>query len=82
MGHVLCGAQLRLISEINDLTILGQVFGAFTSVWGIILLVFLPDTPASATFLKQDQKIIAVKRVAGNRVDRLPLAFPPQLTFV
>ncbi|CAD6574935.1 MAG: hypothetical protein TREMPRED_001252 [Tremellales sp. Tagirdzhanova-0007] len=43
------------------------VFGAFTSVWGIILLVFLPDTPASATFLKQDQKIIAVKRVAGNR---------------
>ncbi|WWD21335.1 hypothetical protein CI109_105819 [Kwoniella shandongensis] len=42
-------------------------FGSFTSLWGIYLLIFLPDSPASARFLSQDQKIIAVKRVAQNR---------------
>ncbi|KAK8844009.1 hypothetical protein IAR55_006802 [Kwoniella newhampshirensis] len=42
-------------------------FGSFTSLWGIYLLIFLPDSPASARFLTEDQKIIAVKRVAQNR---------------
>ncbi|WWC91150.1 uncharacterized protein L201_006091 [Kwoniella dendrophila CBS 6074] len=43
------------------------VFGCFTAVWGIVILLFLPDTPASAKFLTQDQKIVAIKRVAENR---------------
>ncbi|WVQ81140.1 hypothetical protein IAT38_003262 [Cryptococcus sp. DSM 104549] len=44
------------------------VFGSFTSLWGIYLLIFLPDSPASARFLNKQQKIIAVKRVARNRI--------------
>ncbi|WVW79423.1 hypothetical protein I302_101392 [Kwoniella bestiolae CBS 10118] len=43
------------------------VFGSFTSLWGIIILLFLPDSPASARFLSQDQKVVAIKRVAENR---------------
>ncbi|WRT69127.1 uncharacterized protein IL334_006111 [Kwoniella shivajii] len=42
-------------------------FGCFTSLWGIIILLFLPDSPASARFLNNDQKIVAIKRVAENR---------------
>ena len=36
----------------------------------------VPDSPASARFLSQDEKIIAVKRVAGNRVSRSPKVEP------
>lgn len=43
------------------------VFGSFTSLWGIYLLVFLPDSPASARWLTPREKTIAIKRVAGNR---------------
>ncbi|WWC98037.1 hypothetical protein V866_004926 [Kwoniella sp. B9012] len=43
------------------------VFGSFTSLWGIIILLFLPDSPASARFLNKDQKVVAIKRVAENR---------------
>jgi hypothetical protein len=34
------------------------------------LFFFLPDSPASARFLNEEQKIIAVKRIASNRVSR------------
>jgi hypothetical protein len=44
-----------------------QVFGSFTSLWGIYMFFFLPDSPPSARFLDEKQKIIAVKRVAENR---------------
>ncbi len=43
------------------------IIGSLTSLWGIYLLLFLPDSPASARFLTEDEKVIAIKRVAGNR---------------
>ncbi|ORY33062.1 major facilitator superfamily domain-containing protein [Naematelia encephala] len=43
------------------------VFGSFTSLWGIFIFIFLPDSPASAKFLTPEQRIIGVKRVAENR---------------
>ncbi|TRM69115.1 major facilitator superfamily domain-containing protein [Schizophyllum amplum] len=43
------------------------VLGGFTTLWGVYIFFFLPDTPVSAHFLDQRQKAIAVKRVAENR---------------
>lgn len=43
------------------------IFGTITAVWGVYLLIFIPDSPASARFLTPHEKVIAIKRVAGNR---------------
>ena len=41
--------------------------GTFTGLWGFWMFFMLPDSPASARFLTKEQKIIAIKRVAGNK---------------
>ncbi|KAL1668979.1 major facilitator superfamily domain-containing protein [Schizophyllum commune] len=43
------------------------VLGGYTTLWGLYLFFFLPDTPVAARFLDPRQKAIAVKRVAENR---------------
>ncbi|KAJ5761993.1 Major facilitator superfamily domain general substrate transporter [Penicillium nucicola] len=42
------------------------VFGPATILWGIILLVFLPDSPLKDGFMKGKQRFIAISRVKGN----------------
>lgn len=43
------------------------IFGAISTVLGIIILVLLPDLPTTAKFLTERERAIAVERVAGNR---------------
>jgi MFS family permease len=43
------------------------IFGAASTLMGIITLIFLPDLPTTAKFLDPRQREIAVERVAGNR---------------
>ena len=43
------------------------IFGSISFVWGIIFLIFMPDLPSSARFLNEQERVIAVERVAVNR---------------
>ncbi|KAL3426598.1 major facilitator superfamily transporter [Phlyctema vagabunda] len=40
------------------------IFGVATSIWGIIVLIFMPDTIATAKFLTEDERHCANERVA------------------
>lgn len=40
--------------------------GGATCIWAFILWTFLPDTPSAAWFLKERERLIAVKRVSEN----------------
>ncbi|WWC89646.1 uncharacterized protein L201_004571 [Kwoniella dendrophila CBS 6074] len=44
------------------------LLGALTIIWSVIQFFILPDSPGTAYFLTPRERIIAVKRVAGNRV--------------
>ncbi|OQD90016.1 hypothetical protein PENANT_c002G09519 [Penicillium antarcticum] len=60
------------IGNINTNTIkhwklLFLIFGAITSFYGIVLLFLLPDSPATAVFLKPHERAIAVKRTLKNK---------------
>lgn len=46
--------------------ILFFILGGITMLWAIFIYIFLPDSPANARFLTQRERLIAVKRVAGN----------------
>jgi sugar phosphate permease len=42
------------------------ILGGVTMIWAVFIYAFLPDSPANARFLTQRERLIAVKRVAGN----------------
>ncbi|KUJ11093.1 MFS allantoate transporter [Mollisia scopiformis] len=43
------------------------VIGSFSAAWGIIVFLFLAENPASARFLSDDEKKMAVERVRENQ---------------
>lgn len=42
------------------------ILGGATCLWAIIIWLFLPDSPSNARFLSHRERLVAVKRVAGN----------------
>lgn len=40
--------------------------GGVTCVWAFVVWFLLPDSPSNAWFLKQRERLVAVKRVSGN----------------
>ncbi|PLB35765.1 putative MFS allantoate transporter [Aspergillus candidus] len=43
------------------------IIGALCSIWGIVMFIFLPDSPVSAPGLSQRQRRIAVERLKENQ---------------
>lgn len=43
------------------------IFGSVSVATGIVSLIVLPDLPATAKFLTERERAIALERVAGNR---------------
>lgn len=42
------------------------IFGTVTVIWGVIFLLFTPSDPMKATWLTEEEKAIALVRVAEN----------------
>lgn len=42
------------------------ILGGATCLWAIIIWLFLPDSPSNAAFLSHRERLVAVRRVAGN----------------
>lgn len=42
--------------------------GSVTILWGVIVFAFLPDSPVSARFFNQEERLAATARVAANQV--------------
>jgi MFS family permease len=43
------------------------IFGAISTAWGVVSLIFLPDLPGTAKFLTPKERTIAVDRISRNR---------------
>lgn len=43
------------------------IFGALSFAWGIVSFILLPDIPATAPFLSQRERVIAIDRVSRNK---------------
>ncbi|KAF2163960.1 hypothetical protein M409DRAFT_68203 [Zasmidium cellare ATCC 36951] len=42
------------------------IWGAITTLWGIVILFFLPDSPVKAKFLSEDERKAAIDRIKEN----------------
>lgn len=47
--------------------LLFYILGGATCLWSFVIFFLLPDSPSSAFFFTKSERIIAVKRVAGNQ---------------
>jgi MFS family permease len=43
------------------------IIGALCCIWGIVIVIFMPDSPVTAKFLSNHEKRIAVERLKGNQ---------------
>ncbi|KAJ6022339.1 hypothetical protein N7499_002898 [Penicillium canescens] len=59
--------QWHLQPDIHLYQYLYITYGAFTTAWGILLLVALPDSPVTAWFLNHEERLAAVARVRRNQ---------------
>jgi sugar phosphate permease len=57
---------MGLVSNANFFEAIFICFGALTIAVSIMVLIFLPDTPANARFLTKDERAQAVARVETN----------------
>jgi MFS family permease len=60
IGHITTGSLERWMYVFI-------IFGSVSIVWGIVVLLFLPDIPSTAKFLTERERHVAVERVAANR---------------
>ncbi|RDW61934.1 hypothetical protein BP6252_11367 [Coleophoma cylindrospora] len=54
-------------SSVANWRLIFLVCGGITIVWAVVIYFVLPDTPASASFLTERQRMIAVERLRQNR---------------
>lgn len=54
-------------SSIASWRLLFLVLGTITSGWAILLFFVLPDSPATAVFLNESERLIAMQRTVVNK---------------
>ncbi|TQN74549.1 putative transporter [Colletotrichum shisoi] len=42
------------------------ILGAMTVAWGVVFTLFVPDSPANVAWLTEQERVVAVQRVAAN----------------
>ena len=46
------------------------IIGALCCVWGVVMMIFLPDSPVTAKGLNEREKRIAVERLRDNQTGK------------
>lgn len=62
--------KMRIIYRITSLMNcqwLFIIFGILTFLWGLLMLFRLPNSPTDASFLTDEERMIAVERLKGNK---------------
>ncbi|KAL1871015.1 hypothetical protein Plec18167_007323 [Paecilomyces lecythidis] len=66
-GGVLAYAISHIHSAVKSWQFLFIIFGAVTFLWGIVVWIFLPNNPQTASFLTPEERQLAFARVQGIR---------------
>lgn len=74
-GGVLAYAIGEVGASLAPWRLLFLVFGAITVFWSAVMLIILPDSIASARFLSQRQKEVAIARVETNNTGAISHKF-------
>lgn len=57
----------HITGHLNPWRYIYIILGAVTVVWGVVFTIFVPDSPSRVKWLSEEEKVIAVQRVIGNK---------------
>ncbi|KAJ5584795.1 uncharacterized protein N7459_004595 [Penicillium hispanicum] len=66
-GLVAYGIGLIQNNNVSNWQLLFLILGAVTAAYGLVLMVFLPDSPAKVIFFNKSEKAIALQRTLENK---------------
>ncbi|KAB8073535.1 allantoate permease [Aspergillus leporis] len=67
IGNLIAVGIWQIDSAIHAWQWLFIIFGLITFLWGILMLFRLPDSPTNATFLSEEERLIATERLKANK---------------
>ncbi|KAJ5527699.1 hypothetical protein N7513_011858 [Penicillium frequentans] len=66
-GNLIAAGIIHINSKLASWQWLFIIFGIITFIFGIVMLLRLPDSPTDAKFLTEEERIIAVERLKDNQ---------------
>ncbi|CAL5873036.1 uncharacterized protein PFLUO_LOCUS7305 [Penicillium psychrofluorescens] len=66
-GVITYGIGKIQTNGVNSWQLIFLILGAITAAYALLLFAFLPDSPATAVFLRKTEKAIAVQRTLENK---------------
>ncbi|KAJ5520948.1 hypothetical protein N7463_001401 [Penicillium fimorum] len=66
-GNFIAVGILQIENNLKAWQWLFIIFGIITFLWGVVMLLRLPDSPTSASFLTEEEKLIAIERLKANQ---------------
>ncbi|CAI7591067.1 unnamed protein product [Penicillium glandicola] len=66
-GSLIAVGILQIENSLTAWQWLFIIFGIITFLWGFFMLFRLPDSPSTAGFLTQEEKLIAIERIKANQ---------------
>ncbi|KAJ5767003.1 uncharacterized protein N7511_004619 [Penicillium nucicola] len=66
-GNLIAVGILQIKGSLRAWQWLFIIFGLVTFLWGIVMLFRLPDSPTTASFLTEEEKLIAMERLKANQ---------------
>ncbi|KAJ5599349.1 hypothetical protein N7450_000416 [Penicillium hetheringtonii] len=67
VGNSIAVGILEIKSKLGAWQWLFIIFGILTFLWGVLMLFRLPNSPTDASFLTEEERMIAVERLKGNK---------------
>ncbi|KAJ5630798.1 uncharacterized protein N7484_010898 [Penicillium longicatenatum] len=66
-GNLIAAGIIHINSKLASWQWLFIIFGIITFLFGIVMLLRLPDSPTDAKFLTEEERVIAVERLKDNK---------------
>ncbi|KAH8650111.1 major facilitator superfamily domain-containing protein [Xylariales sp. PMI_506] len=67
IGVLLAYGIGHITGHLNPWRYIYIILGAVTIVWGVLFMIFVPDSPKNVKWLTEEEKVIAVQRVIENK---------------
>ncbi|OJJ38371.1 hypothetical protein ASPWEDRAFT_168283 [Aspergillus wentii DTO 134E9] len=67
IGNLITIGVWKIESNLASWRWLFIIFGLVTFFWGLVMLFVIPDSPASAKFLSEEEKLLANERLRANQ---------------
>ncbi|KZN84546.1 Allantoate permease [Penicillium chrysogenum] len=66
-GNLVAVGILQIEDSLTAWQWLFIIFGIITFLWGVVMLFRLPDSPTTARFLTEEERLIAIERLKANQ---------------